>query len=65
MEQFVSFLILENLIKQSEKPLIQTAKFDKDCLIKHFHRADKNYSLICRKHKIVIPKLLEKQVVEY
>ena len=27
--------------------------------------ADKKYSLICRKHKIVIPKLLEKQVVEW
>ena len=33
--------------------------------MKHFHGADKKYSLICRKHKIVIPKLLENQVVEW
>ena len=36
---------------------------NKDYSIKHFHGADKTHSLICRKHKIVIPKILEKQVV--
>ena len=51
--------------QQNDKPLIETAKLNKDYSIKHFHGADKKYSLICRKHKIVIPKLLEKQVVEW
>ena len=51
--------------QQNDKPLIETTKLNKDYSIKHFHGADKKYSLICRKHKIVIPKLLEKQVVEW
>ena len=53
------------LYQQNDKPLIETAKLNRDYSIKHFHGADKKYSLICRKHKIVIPKLLEKQVVEW
>ena len=40
------------------------AKLNKDYLIQQFHGADKKDTLICRKHKIAIPKLLEKQVVE-
>ena len=52
--------------QQNNKPLLaQTAKLHKDYSIKHFHGADKKYSLICRKHKIVVPKLLEKQVLEW
>ena len=46
--------------QQNDKPLIETAKLNKDCSIKHFHGAVMKYYLICRKHKIVIPKLLEK-----
>ena len=45
--------------QQNDKPLIETAKVNKDYSIKYFHGADKKYFLICRKHKIVIPKLLE------
>ena len=48
--------------QQNNKSLIEAAKLNKDYLIKHFYRADKKYSLICRKHKIVIPKLVEKQI---
>ena len=44
---------------------METAKLNKDYTIKHFHGADKKYSHVCRKHKIVIHKLLEKQVVEW
>ena len=51
--------------QQNNKPLIKSAELNKNYSIKHFHRADKIYSLICRKHKIVIPKLLKKQVVEW
>ena len=51
--------------QQDDKPLIETAKLNKDYSIKHFHGADKKYSFICRKHKIVIPKLLEKKEVEW
>ena len=48
--------------QQLDKPLIKLAKNDKNYSIKQFHGADKKYSLICRKHKIVIPKQLEKRV---
>ena len=51
--------------QQNNKPIIETAKLNKDYLIKHFQGVDKKYSLICRKHKIMIPKLLEKYVVEW
>ena len=46
--------------QQNDKPLIETAELNKDYSIKNFLRAGKKYSLICRKHKIVILKLLEK-----
>ena len=52
--------ILELIYIQGSKNIAA----DKDYLMKQFHGTDKKYSLICRKHKIVIPKLLEKQVVE-
>ena len=51
--------------QQNNKPLIETAKLNKDYLIKYFHAADKKYYYICRQHQILIPKLLEKQVVEW
>ena len=51
--------------QQNNKSLIELAKLMKDYSIKHFHVSDKKYSLICRKHKIVISKVLEKQVVEW
>ena len=51
--------------QQNDKNLIETAKLNKDDSINYFHGADKIYSRICRKHKIVIPKLREKQVVEW
>ena len=51
--------------QQNNKPLIETAKLYKDYSIKPFHGVDEKYSLICREHQIVIPKLLEKQVVEW
>ena len=51
--------------QQNNTPLIETAKLNKDYSIKHFYGTDKKYSLICKEHKIVIPKLLEKQVVEW
>ena len=50
---------------QNNKYLIGTAKSNKDYSIKHFNGADKKYSLICTKYKIGIPKLIEKQVVEW
>ena len=45
--------------QQKDSSLIKIAKEHKDYSIKYFHGADKKYSLICRKHKIVIPKQLE------
>ena len=51
--------------QQNDKSLIETAELNKDYSIKYFHVADKKYSLICRNHKIVIAKLLEKHVVEW
>ena len=50
---------------ENNKSLIETAKSNNEYSIKHFHMVDKKYSLICRKHKIVIPKVLEKQVVDH
>ena len=43
----------------------KSSKLNKDYSIKRFYGADKKYSLICRQHQIVIPKLLEQQVVEW
>ena len=51
--------------QQNNKSLVDTAKSSKDYSIKHFHRANKKYYLICRKHKNLIPKLVEKQEVKY
>ena len=51
--------------RQNNKPLIETTKLNKDYSMKQFHGVDKKYSLVCRKHKIEIPNLLEKQVIEW
>ena len=50
---------------KNDKPLIETAILNLDYSIQHFYKADKKYSLICEKQKIVVLKLLEKQVVEW
>ena len=49
-------------LRQNDKSPIEIAKLNKDYSIKHFHGTDKKYSLICRKHKTVIPKLLENKL---
>ena len=51
--------------QQLDKTLIETAKLDKKYSIKHFHGADKKYSLICRNNKIVIPKDLQEPMVQW
>ena len=50
--------------QQNDEFLIEIAKSNKDYITKHFHKADKNYSLIYRKHKIVIPRLLGENSIE-
>ena len=47
----------------NHKSLIEIVNSNKDDLIKHFYGADKKYSLICRKHKILIFKELEKSII--
>ena len=44
--------------QQNDKPLIDSAKLNKYYSIKYYNRVDKKYSLICRKNRIVILKLL-------
>ena len=52
--------------QQKDKTLIETAKIKTNSYsIKHFHGADKKYSLICRKDKIVIPDPLQVRLVEW
>ena len=52
--------------QQKDKSLIENAKEkSKDYSIKQFHRAGKTYSLICRHTKIVIPKQIQKTLVEW
>ena len=50
--------------QQKDKELIKIAQNNKDYSIQNFHGADKKYSLICKNRKIVIPKQLEKQVID-
>ena len=38
--------------QHNDKPIIETSIFNKKYAIKHFHRTDKKYSLICRKQKL-------------
>ena len=51
--------------QQKGKELIKIVQNVKDYSIKNFHGGDKKYSLICKYRKIVIPKQLEKQVIEW
>ena len=51
--------------QQNDKDLLKIAQNSKDYSIQNFHGADKKYSLICKNRKIVIPKQLQKQVVEW
>ena len=37
--------------QRNNDSLIETAKSNKYCSIKHFHRANEKYSFICIKHK--------------
>ena len=46
--------------QQKDKKLIKITQNNKDNSIQNFHGADKKYSLICKNHKILIPKQLEK-----
>ena len=55
--------IMQN--QQIDKELIKIAQTNKDHSIQNFHGADRKYSLIFRNHKIVIPKQLENQVIEW
>ena len=45
--------------------MIEIAQTDKDNSIQNFRGTDKKYSLICKNFRIVTPKQLEKQVVEW
>ena len=65
LEEEMFYIVLITKLLCNINKTIETAKLNKDYSIKHFDGADKKYSLIDRKHKIVIPKLLEKQVVEW
>ena len=52
--------------QQKDKSLIEIVKEKpNDYSIKHFHGAGKKYSLICRHGKIVIPKSIQKTLVEW
>ena len=51
--------------QQKDKEQINIAQNNKYYSIQNFQGADKKYSLICRNRKIVIPKQLKKQVVEW
>ena len=52
--------------QQKDKTLIETANIKaKSYYIKHFHGADKKYSLISRKGKTVIPDPLQVRLAEW
>ena len=50
--------------QQNNNSIFEFSKLNKDYSIKYYHGADKKYSFICIKHKIFIPKVLEKQLVQ-
>ena len=47
------------------KELKKITQNNKDYSIQNFHRANEKYSLICKNRKIVIPKQLANEVVEW
>ena len=51
--------------QQKDKELIKITQTNKNYFTFNFHGANKNYSLICKNCKIVIPKQLEKQVIDW
>ena len=51
--------------QQKDKELIKIAQNNKDYSIQNIYGADKKYSLICSNRKIMIPKQLGKQVIEW
>ena len=53
------------LNQQKDNNLIKIAKTDKNYSIKPFHGAGKKYALICFHDKIVIPKQIQKRIVEW
>ena len=67
MKTFHNLLITILLCKinKKDKDLIKIAQTNKDYSIQNSHMANKTYSLVCRNCKIVIPKQLENQVVEW
>ena len=51
--------------QQKDKSLIEIVKENRKVYsIKQFHGASKTYSLICRHREIVIPKQIQKKLVE-
>ena len=53
------------LITKKDKDVIQIAKTDKNYNIKQFHGTGKKYYLICLNNKIVIPKQLQRHIVQW
>ena len=51
--------------QQKDKSLLETAKKNKNFKINQFHGAGKSYSLICFNNKIVVPKDLQKRMVQW
>jgi len=51
--------------QQNDKELIETAKKNNFFSIKQFHGAGKQYSLICFNNRIVIPKQLQKRILQW
>ena len=51
--------------QHTDKDLIKITQNDKDYSIQNFRGTNKEYSLICKNRKIIIPKQLEKQIVEW
>mgnify|MGYP000473878471 FL=1 len=50
---------------EKDKDSIKIDKTDKNYSIKQFHGAGKKYSLICLNNKIVIPKQLQRRIVQW
>ena len=50
--------------QQKDKKLIKIVENNRDYSIQNIHGANKKYSLIYKNCKIVMPKQLEKQVIE-
>ena len=51
--------------QHNNKNLVENARSNTNYSIKYFHWLDKTFYLICRRHKIVICKVLRKKVIEW